>query len=404
MIGIIGAGASGMAAAITAARLGAAVAVIERGPRAGRKLLATGNGRCNITNRFAAKDKYTSASPESLEQMLQNATVEDVRDFFDSLGLPTCEEDEGRFYPCCNLAGAVVDCLRLAMAELGVMLYTDAAVTSVKRKKRGFEVSLISGESLHFEKLLVAAGGKAAEKNGGTGDGVNLLRSLGHSIEPVAPALSPLCTETEPIRPLKGVRAACVVSAYSKNNLLRRETGEILFTEFGISGIAAMQLSTPVARAKGPVTLTLDFFPELDETTLRASLLWRRDAFPRRPLPEWLSGLMHRRIAEVLYKHCGLSLTALSGTLSDAEIFALAAAMKGFPLTCTGVKPLPFAQATAGGARLDEFDPITMESRLVPGLYAAGEVLDAVGDCGGFNLHWAWVTGIAAGRACASRE
>ncbi|MGI6151712.1 MAG: NAD(P)/FAD-dependent oxidoreductase [Christensenellales bacterium] len=404
MIGIIGAGASGMAAAIAAARLGADVTVLERGPRVGRKLLVTGNGRCNITNRFASADKYSSASPNTLKKMLSNTTVEEIRQFFDSLGLPLREEEEGRFYPRCNLAGAVVDCLRLSMAELGVELRTDCAVASVKSKKRGFEVSLISGESLYFDNIIVAAGGQAAEKNGGTRDGVNILRALGHQIQPIGPALSPLCTETEPIRSLRGIRAACAVSALSSGTLLRRELGEVLFAEFGISGIAAMQLSTAISRAKGPVTLCLDFFPDLDEAELRDCLLWRRDAFPRRPLPDWLAGLMHRRIAEVLYKRCGFPLSKMSGSLKDAEISALAASMKCFSLPCTGVKPLSFAQATAGGANLDEFDPATMESRLVSGLYAAGEVLDAVGDCGGFNLHWAWVTGITAGRSCACCE
>lgn len=401
MIGIIGAGASGMAAAIAAARLGAAVTVLERGPRAGRKLLATGNGRCNITNRFAAPDRYASESPEVLSKMLQNASVEEVRQFFDSLGLPTVEEEEGRFYPRCNLAGAVVDCLRLSMAELGVNLLPDSTVSFVRRKKRGFEIALTSGESLYVDRVIVASGNKASDKNGGTEDGLAILRALGHRIVPIAPALSPLCTEVEPIRPLKGIRASCELSAHCRGKLLRKEAGEVLFTEFGVSGIAAMQLSTPIARCSGPVILTLDFFPDLEQEALLSSLRNRREAFPARPLPEWLSGLLHRRIAEVLYKRCGLSLTRLSGSLTDGELYALASCMKGFSLSCTGVKPLPFAQATAGGADLKEFDPSTMESKLVPSLYAAGEVLDAVGDCGGFNLHWAWVTGIAAGRAAA---
>ena len=404
MIGIIGAGASGMAAAITAARLGAAVTVLERGPRAGRKLLATGNGRCNITNAFASPGQYASSSPKTLEKMLANASPEEIRQFFDSLGLPTREEEEGRVYPRCNLAGAVVDALRLSMAELGITLRPDCEVSSVRREKRGFGVSLISGESLFFDRLIVAAGGQAAEKNGGTGDGVNLLRALGHRIEPVGPALSPLCTETEPIRALKGIRAGCGLSAVSGGRLLRREQGEILFTEFGLSGIAAMQLSTPAARAKGPVAVVLDFFPDQEESALRDYLLNRREAFSRRPLPEWLAGLLHRRIAEALYRRCGLSLSKLSGSLTDAEISGLAACMKGFSLRCTGVRPLPFSQATAGGAALEQFAPETMESLLVAGLYAAGEVLDAVGDCGGFNLHWAWVTGITAGRASAHHE
>lgn len=404
MIGIIGAGASGMAAAITAARLGAAVTVLERGPRAGRKLLATGNGRCNITNAFASPGQYASSSPKTLEKMLANASPKEIRQFFDSLGLPTREEEEGRVYPRCNLAGAVVDALRLSMAELGVTLRPDCEVSSVRREKRGFGVSLISGESLFFDRLIVAAGGQAAEKNGGTGDGVNLLRTLGHRIEPVGPALSPLCTETEPIRALKGIRAGCGLSAVSGGRLLRREQGEILFTEFGLSGIAAMQLSTPAARAKGPVSVVLDFFPDQEESALRDYLLNRREAFPRRPLPEWLAGLLHRRIAEALYRRCGLSLSKLSGSLTDAEISGLAACMKGFSLRCTGVRPLPFSQATAGGAALEQFAPETMESLLVPGLCAAGEVLDAVGDCGGFNLHWAWVTGITAGHASAHCE
>jgi len=402
MIGIIGAGAAGLSAAISAASAGADVTVLEKNPRAGRKLAATGNGRCNLTNLFAAAEKYVSSSPAELQKALDSLSPEGVRRFFASLGLPTRAEEEGRVYPCCGLAGAVVDVLRLAAAERGVVLRTDSSVKSVRPAKRGFSLLLENGDDLRFGKLVVAAGSGASAKNGGSEDGFKLLASLGHTILPISPALTPLCTETELIRPLKGIRADCGLSAYCGDSLLRFERGEALFTEYGLSGIAAMQLSTLIARTAAPVTVSMDFFPDTTASDLLENLKTRRADFPNRVLPEWTAGLLHRRIAEALFKRSGLPLLGLSGDLSDGDLSSLASCMKAFSLRCTGVKPFEYAQATAGGACLREFDPKTMESLLIPGLYAAGEVLDAAGDCGGYNLHWAWVTGITAGRASAS--
>ena len=407
MIAIIGGGAAGMAAAIAAAEQGAPVMVLEQGERVGKKLLSTGNGRCNFTNEKAGgPEHYLTEDPQCLEEILRRFPPEKIRRFLERLGIPALVE-EGRLYPRSQQAAAVLDSLRMAMAERGVQERCGVRAEAVLPKKNGFLIRLGAkpGEkeqTLWADRVIVAAGGKAAPKLGGGDGGYRLLGELGHSCTALTPALCQLRTETEPIRALKGIRVQAALRAFCGRRLLKEDTGEVLFTEYGLSGIPALQLSLPAGRERGEVRIVLDLFPEWEEEELVRRMFDRAAAFPARTLSEFFVGMLPKRVGEALWKRVSVRpLEKKTEELSEKELRMTAALAKNFSLRCEGVQPFGSAQVTAGGVPLREFDPASMESRKVPGLFAAGEVLDVAGECGGFNLHWAFSSGLLAGSRAA---
>ena len=389
---VIGGGAAGLTAAICAARQGARVTVLERMDRVGKKILATGNGRCNILNvgplRYHGGETFA-------KEVLTSADVHRVAAFFESLGLTLREEEEGRVYPASGLASSVLDVLRLGCARHRADIVCGAHVSRIE-KRNGSWVAYAGDKQYQADSLIVAGGGKAASKLGSDGSAYALLTSQGHRLIPPRPGIAQLKTETEPIRGLAGIRAQAEIWLTRNNELPRREKGEILFTEYGVSGVAAMQLARDAAGA----VLHMNLLPaiNLEETALFPALLQRAELFSNSPLEQFFSGWLHARLGMALLKRAGIGpLSRLCPSLSSKEISALAALIADFPLTVTGVQGFDSAQVTAGGIDTGGFDPGTMASRLAPGLYAAGEVLDVDGDCGGFNLLFAWAGGILAG-------
>ncbi|MCL2446636.1 MAG: aminoacetone oxidase family FAD-binding enzyme [Oscillospiraceae bacterium] len=358
---IIGAGASGLAAAITVAQAGSRVLVLERMPRAGKKILATGNGRCNVSNRHAATHDYHNkhfAAPA-----MQAFGTTECEAFFHALGLALWEDEAGRLYPRSNMASGVLDALRFGAARAGVEILCDTAATQLNQTSGGFTVN----HHLHAKRVIVAAGGCAAPAHGSDGSGFALLRSVGHAIITPKPALVQLRCDSPLLPSLKGLRVRATARLVQRDKMLRESEGEILFTDDGLSGIAAMELS--LAYRPG-CTIELDLLPDYTHEQLQHLLAtWQTD------LP--LAGLLPRRVAQAVVK---------SG--QSAKKFA-------FPVV--GTRDFSHAQITAGGADVREFDPHTLQSRVVPGLFCCGEVLDVHGGCGGFNLHWAWASGVLAG-------
>jgi len=401
---IIGGGASGLAAACALSGAGRSVALLEKQARVGRKLLATGNGRCNMTNLRASAENYHGARAAAA-RALELCPPELVLDFFDSLGVPASADEEGRVYPMSNQAASVLDALRLYAAENGCETATEFAAESILQKKGGFSVRSADGRSYAGRKVLVCTGGLAAPKLGACGDGYKLLEALGHSSVPKLPAVAALKTPPEPVRPLKGQRLECAVHLLANDRVLRRERGEILFSETGVSGIAAMQLARACGEAlkagkKCALRIcVLGDGEDGSETALR--ILKKRQAqLPKRPMDDFLNGIVSKRIGQSLVKASGIEpLSRPSEKLTHREIRALAAILSGWTLPVTGVQGFDQAQVTAGGISLKDFNWDTMESRRVPGLYAAGEVLDVDGDCGGFNLQWAWSSALIAAKA-----
>lgn len=394
---IIGGGASGMMAALTAAQnTENRVTLLERQARVGRKLLSTGNGRCNLTNTQAGPEHYHGGT-DFAGYALRAFTPEDTLGFFERLGLLTSREHGGRVYPLSNQANSVVDVLRFALEQAGVRVMTSCPAESVGRCPGGFAVKSAL-DTLYADKLIVACGGCAGSKLGGVTDGYKLLASLGHSRTALYPALTQLRTDTAYPRALKGVRAHCRVTLRRGKEVLAGKSGELLFTDTGVSGTVIFELSRAVSSGGEGLELSLDFLPGMDEGAVVEYLRARRENAPSLPANRILTGTVHNRLGQMLCRYAGVSGELTAPQLADDQLRALAAACGDFRLRVTGVSGFESAQVTAGGVRTEEFVPYTLESRLVPGLFACGEVLDVDGDCGGYNLQWAWSSGRLAGR------
>ncbi len=395
VIGIIGGGASGMAAALAAAEnANAQVILMERQARVGRKLAATGNGRCNLTNLHAMERGYHGTSPEFARPALRDFDVSATRDWFRTLGLYTVAEESGRVYPYSDQANSVVDVLRFALNRPNIRLETSFEVQKVRRTPSGFRVEG-SGEPVCCQRLIVACGGLAGTRLGGSMAGYKLLRELGHRATRLRPALVQLKSDWSGCGALKGVRANCSAAIYRGAEKCSGSTGEIQFTEYGLSGPVIFEISRDACQGPGNWECRLDFLPGEPEEAVYQELLRRKARAWE--TEELLTGMLHNRLGRVLTRSAGIRGQRPLEHIPDEELRAVARAVKDCRIPLTESMGMDAAQVTAGGIATAEFDPATMESRLVPGLYACGEVLDIDGDCGGYNLQWAWSSGRMAG-------
>ena len=400
VIGIIGAGASGMAAALTAAERGAQVLLFERQARVGRKLAATGNGRCNLTNLKAGADSYHGEDAAFAATALESFDVRNTLDWFAQMGLYTVAEDSGRVYPYSDQANSVVDVLRFALNRPEITLLSGVEVKKIRKTDTGFRVE--SGEDLwECDRLIIACGGLAGSKLGGSMAGYQLLRSVGHRMSRLRPALVQLKSGWSGCNSLKGVRANCQARILRDGQLHSESRGELQFTEYGLSGPVIFEISRDACQGRGKWICRLDFLPDLEEEDIAHMLLKRRQT--DLTCEDLLTGILHNRLGRVLVQSCGISGYVPVRQLVETEIRMVSHAVKHFEVALTEPMGMDSAQVTAGGIVTAEFDPKTMESRLVPGLFACGEVLDIDGDCGGYNLQWAWSSGRLAGRSAAEK-
>ena len=395
-IGIVGAGASGMAAAIAASENpDNSVILFERQARVGRKLQATGNGRCNLTNRNLGTGNYHGENPAFATDALTVFGVEETLRWFRSLGLYTVTEESGRVYPYSDQANSVADVLRFELERKGVQLKAGVEVSRVKKDADGFWVTA-GEERIRCDRLIIACGGLAGTKLGGYMSGYRLLKSFGHGCTRLRPSLVQLKSSWKGCVSLKGVRANCHVAVCRNGIEYSESTGQLQFTEYGLSGPVIFEVSRDVCQNGGEWICKLDFLPDETKADLMEELTARKDR--DLPMEELLTGMLHNRLGRVLTQAAGLRSQGTSGGLRQDELESLCTAIKNLEVSVTDTMGMDSAQVTAGGVLTDGFDPITMESRLVPGLYACGEVLDIDGDCGGFNLQWAWSSGTVAGR------
>ena len=401
-IAIIGGGASGMAAALAAAEnRNAQVVLLERQARVGRKLQATGNGRCNLSNTHADTQGYHGENPEFVQSAIAAFNPKDTLAWFASLGLFTVTEESGKVYPYSDQANSVVDVLRLALVKENITLKTGYEVTKIQKTGEGFQIT--NGEEpIVCDKLIIACGGLAGSKLGGTMAGYKLLAKLGHRSTKLRPSLVQIKSSWPELPSLKGVRANCHVEILHNGEIYAQSTGELQLTEHGISGPVVFEISRDVCAARGKWTAKLDFLPDISEETLETEIQRRRTT--NLPMEELLTGILHNRLGRVLTKAAGIKGKQYVNQISNAEIKELLAAVKGLEIDLTEPLGMDSAQVTAGGVLTDGFDPATMESKLVPGLYACGEVLDIDGDCGGYNLQWAWSSGRCAGLHAANNQ
>ncbi len=395
---VIGGGAAGMMAAITAAEdKNNRVVLLERQQRLGRKLLSTGNGRCNLSNLNASPAHYHGEDAAFAVPVLKRLPPEAVLDFFRSLGLVTVTEPDGRVYPLSDSANSVLDVLRFTLEQRGVEVLCSCPVRELRRKGAGFQV-LTDQALISADAVIVACGGAAGARLGGVSDGYKLLDALGHGRTRLYPALSPLLTAPDYPRALKGVRADGALRLMQGKRLLGQSAGDIQFTERGVSGPAAFDLSRAAALAEGELSLRMDFLRAWPGPQTEELLRARRAALPALEAGQLFTGMVHNRLGRMLVKYAGVDAARPLRELSQAELRRAAEAVKDFRLPVTGVEGFDSAQVTAGGVRTRDFDPETLESRRCPGLFACGELLDIDGDCGGYNLQWAWASGMVAGR------
>ena len=392
---IIGGGASGMMAALTAAENGRSVLLLERQSRVGRKLLATGNGRCNLTNYNTSPARYHGEDGGFCAYALRAFDVGSTLQHFASLGLLTVNEDSGRVYPMSNMAGSVLDVLRYGLEHPRIEVRTGQVVTAVKRTAEVFTVRTET-DAFTAGKLILAAGGCAGSKVGGVMDGYRLAKALGHHRTALYPSLVQLKTDPTYPRALKGVKAECGITVLRGSGIVAENRGEVLFTEYGVSGPAIFDISRAVATGGEGLVCALDFFPDWDLREVLDWLRMRRQTMQAHEASTLLVGSCHTRLGQMLCKAAGFT-SQPAADLTDSDLERIARQAKHFALPITGTCGFDQAQVTAGGLQTGEFDPQTMQSLLVPGLYACGEVLDVDGDCGGFNLQWAWSSGHLAG-------
>ena len=396
---ILGGGAAGLTAAAALSGSGLRVTVVERLDRVGKKILSTGNGRCNLSNADMRAAHYAPAAP-FVERVYRATPPGDVLAFFDQLGLMTAEED-GRIYPRSMMAASVLDVLRIACEQENIELRTgETAARLTPSRRGGWSVQLASGEGLFAPAVLCAMGGSAAPNLGTDGSGVRLLTELGHSASPLCPALVQLKCTHPALRGLKGIRVQAQLTLLVGGSPAAQETGELLFADYGVSGVCVFQLSRFASRAlaKGHrVQLAMSLLPEVEnaESWLQARIAAR----PQLTAAQLFTGVFHRLLAQAILKEAGVPLDAPASALSPRDVQRLAHAVSAFTLPVDGTQGFAQAQVTAGGILTDEVDPDTMRSRLFDGLYLAGELLDVDGPCGGYNLHFAFASALTAARA-----
>lgn len=412
---IIGGGSAGLAAGIMLARMAERmhkciyITIIDHEKRVGKKLLATGNGRCNLTNIVGGAERYHSGYMEAVERILNCFPPEKAIAFFESLGVVCRQESEGRIYPASGQASSVLDSLRLECERLKIEIVTNVHVTSLICRKEFFEMSGKDQESgsqriWNCDRVIMATGGKASPHLGSDGSGFSIMETLGHYINPLYPSLVQLNTNVDLLGPLKGIKIEGKASILQHNTCLRSEFGEILFTEYGLSGPPILLLSEIVGNISGHnhnVTLqvSLDMLPEWEPEQLRKDVGTRIDAQGYRSLEMFFVGWLHKRLGIALFKAAHIApLSRPANSLNEQEVKRICHVMKDWRIDVKGNRPFSHAQVTGGGLALDQFSD-GLESLQVQNLFAVGEILDVHGDCGGYNLQWAWASAYCAAKA-----
>lgn len=404
-IGVIGGGAAGMAAAITAARQGAEVTVLERNDRVGKKILVTGNGKCNLGNYQLSTEQYYGSNPEWIGQALQRFDTEDTIAFFRSMGL-MIKEKNGYLYPASEQAAVVLDVLRYEIQSLGIQVITECKVNSIEKDAVTGRLRVSDGKAwFDFDAVILACGSKAAPKTGSDGSGYKLAKKLGHTLVPTVPALVQLKCREDYLKAVAGVRADGEVRVYRSGKCVASERGELQLTEYGISGIPVFQISRMVnyiLREETEVRVEIDFLPDYSDEDYEKLCAGRSLLCNDRTVEEYFTGMLNKKLMQLFVKMAGLKGNVPVGQ-ADAEalkrVFGLC---RSWQLHVTGSNPYDNAQVCAGGVDTGEITE-NMESKLVPGVYFAGEIMDVDGKCGGYNLQWAWCSGAIAGRESVRR-
>ena len=400
-IAVIGGGASGLMAAITAKKSGKEVVILERKDRILKKVLITGNGRCNITNVNADISNYFGKNISSVENILNKFTPQDTMDFFNGLGIVCNEENRGKVYPLSGQASSVVDALRFEAEKLGIKIETEFYVRKIE--KDGFKFKIYSEDRKKIEagRVILAAGGQSYPELGSNGSGFELAKELGHSVTKLSPSIVQLKTEKNQVKGLQGIKTDVAVTAYGDNKKICTYDGELLFTDYGISGNVVFNISFVMPLYKN-VEFEIDFMEKFDYNELYEMLKERKKIMSHLTMENYFNGMINKKLGQFLSKVSGIEkLSKPVKDLSDSDIRKLCTVLKKYRVKILETTGFKNAQVTAGGVSLDEVNTETLESKIVKGLYFSGEVLDVYGECGGFNLQWAWASGYIAGENAA---
>ena len=400
-IAVIGGGASGLMAAVTAKKSGKEVIILERKDRILKKVLITGNGRCNITNVNANISNYFGKNISSVENILNRFTPQDTMDFFNELGIICNEENRGKVYPLSGQASSVVDALRFEAERLGIKIETEFYVRKIE--KDGFKFRIYSEDRKKIEagRVILAAGGQSYPELGSNGSGFELAKELGHSVTKLSPSIVQLKTEKHQVKGLQGIKTDVAVTAYGDNKKICTYNGELLFTDYGISGNVVFNISFVMPLYKN-VEFEIDFMEKFDYNELYEILKERKRILSHLTMENYFNGMINKKLGQFLSKVSGIEkLSKPVKDLNDSDIRKLCTVLKKYRVKILETTGFKNAQVTAGGVSLDEVNAETLESKIVKGLYFSGEVLDVYGECGGFNLQWAWASGYIAGENAA---
>ena len=399
---IVGGGSSGMMAAITAKRNGADVTILERNDRVGKKLLATGNGRCNYTNTTINYnnflENYHGDNPKFVYSALYNFDIYQTIDFFEVLGITPRVEDN-KVYPNSLQASSVLDVLRYEIENLGIELITEAYVIEIKKKK-SFNIKLKDGRNFTSDKVILATGGMAMPASGSDGNGYSLAKSFGHNLIDILPGLVQLKLEGNIFKQIKGIKFPGIAGLYLNDKLIMEDRGDILFTDYGISGPPILQISRRALdylRKNEDIRLRVSIITNRTKDELVKYLKMRFELMQKKTIQEGLIGLINKRLIIPILKEVNVDKDKNVLNLSREELDRLANILTSWEFKIIDSNGWGQAQITAGGIDTKDINDKTMESKLVKGLYIIGELLDVDGDCGGFNLQWAWSSGYVAG-------
>ncbi len=392
----VGAGAAGLASAISAKRNNRdlKIAILEAQSKAGKKILVTGNGRCNLTNINVSKEFYHGSFDVS--KTLNRFSAEKLINFFSTLGLVCDTETNGLVYPHSRQASAVLDVLLMEIKRLKIEIICDCKVELIRKKGEFFNIKTSNGEYT-AKKVVMSCGGKAFSTAGGTGLGLDVIKNLGHKITPLFPALCPIQVKSDFMKSLKGIRAKAEVTLYDGEKAIKSEIGEVQFTDNALSGICVFNLTTLLPKTKNPI-ISVNLTKDYSYIELLNLLYDRKKLFANEPLEEFFTGLFHKKIGTALIKSItNKALTENCKKLSDKELKSLANLIQNWKFECKQCKDFSKAQVMLGGVNGNEVNGYTFESKVVKNLYICGEALDVCGDCGGFNLHFAFASGIITG-------
>ena len=399
---VIGGGAAGMMAAITSAREGARVTILEHKERIGKKILSTGNGRCNFTNTYQTPACYRSDNRDFAWNIIQKFNVEKTISFFKELGIYP-KDRNGYLYPYSDQAAAILEVLQIEVAKLDICVMTEINVLDIQPVKKGIRITT-DKKTITADSVILACGSKAAPVTGSDGSGYQLAKLFGHRIVPVLPALVQLRCAEKFYKSISGVRVQGTVEIYADDIFLASDTGEIQLTNYGISGIPVFQVSRYAAKAlyqKQSVTAVLNFMPDMNKDEFLSFLQERITLCPHKTLDEFFTGIFPKKLCELWIRLSRLPKEMRVSDLSGEQLEKLVLLIQHLRTHITETNAFEQAQICCGGVDTTEINPDTLESNYVSGIYFAGELLDVDGICGGYNLQWAWSSGYVAGKEAA---